>query len=394
MSKINKKIVGIIITICITALFQTAFVKAAEMENETINNTIIENVNYQEIEQYWDTIIDEYGGHLPDINKVSFIDLLYKNDKLSITAIINSTIKYFFQEIIINGKLLIVLFLLTIFSSVLQTIHSAFENESVSKIAHFVIYLVLFYISLNSFMLTFSYATSAIQSMSDFILALIPLILGLLSTIGNLLTVSFFHPLIIFIINVTNLIISKFILTFLLLSFLLIIVSYINQQYRVTYLANLFKNISLGTLGVISTLFLSIMSIQGTASAVQDGLALKTAKFVTGNFIPVIGKTFTDAVDIVLSASQTLKNSIGIIGVLIIIIYALFPAMKILAIAFIYKLAAAILQPIGDESIVKTLNTISNYTLYVLACLIAVTFMFFLSIVIIVLASNITMFIK
>src|SRR5699024_7581869 len=169
---------------------------------------------------------------------------------------------------------------------------------------------------------------------------------------------------------------------------------YNNKEYRITYLAKLFKNISLGTLGIISTLFLSVMSIQGTASAIQDGLALKTAKFVTGNFIPVVGKTFTDAVDIVLSASQTLKNSIGIVGVVIIVIYALFPAMKILAIGFIYKFAAAILQPVGDQSIVKALNMISNYTFYVLACLVAVSFMFFLSIVIIILASNISMFIK
>src|SRR5699024_7569270 len=130
---------------------------------------------------------------------------------------------------------------------------------------YFAIYLVLFYIALNSFMITFSYASSAIQLMSDFILALVPLILGLLSTVGNLLTVSFFHPLIIFIINLTNVIISRFILTLLLLSFLLMMVSYINKEYRVTYLAKLFKNISLGTLGIISTLFLSVMSIQGTA---------------------------------------------------------------------------------------------------------------------------------
>src|SRR5690625_5735373 len=107
-----------------------------------------------------------------------------------------------------------------------------------------------------------------------------------------------------------------------------------------------------------------MMTIQGTASAVQDGLALKTAKFVTGNFIPVIGRTFTDAVDIVLNISLTLKNTIGIIGVVMIILFAIFPMIKILIIAFMYKLAAAIIQPIGEQAIVKTLNSISNYTLY------------------------------
>src|SRR5699024_2881356 len=214
-------------------------------EEEQPERKIAENVNYTEIEYYWNNLVYEYGGHLPEIHTVSFKELLFKDRKISITSIVSGILKYFFQEVVINGKLLMLLFFLTIISSILQTINNAFENDSVSQIAYFAIYLVLFYIALNSFMITFSYASSAIQLMSDFILALVPLILGLLSTVGNLLTVSFFHPLIIFIINLTNVIISRFILTLLLLSFLLMMVSYINKEYRVTYLAKLFKNISL-----------------------------------------------------------------------------------------------------------------------------------------------------
>src|SRR5699024_12563197 len=103
---------------------------------------------------------------------------------------------------------------------------------------------------------------------------------------------------------------------------------------------------------------------------------------------------YTVYMNIFYCTSITLNKSLGIDGVVINVIYALIPAMKILAIGFIYKFAAAILQPVGDQSIVKALNMISNYTFYVLACLVAVSFMFFLSIVIIILASNISMFIK
>src|SRR5690625_2199289 len=111
---------------------------------------------------------------------------------------------------------------------------------------------------------------------------------------------------------------------------------------------------------------------------------MKTTKFVTGNFIPVIGRTFTDAADTILSASLILKNAIGIVGVIMIVVFALFPAIKIFAIAFIYKIAAAVVQPIGDGPIITSLNTISKYTLYILACLLTVTLMFFLAIVIII----------
>ena len=54
--------------------------------------------------------------------------------------------------------------------------------------------------------------------------------------------------------------------------------------------------------------FLGVLSVQGTATAVADGIAVKTAKFVTGNFIPVVGRMFTEAADTVISASGLLKT--------------------------------------------------------------------------------------
>src|SRR5690625_224877 len=230
--------------------------------------------------------------------------------------------------------------------------------------------------------------------MSSFMIALIPLVLGLMATFGNLITVAFFHPIIIFLINSSGLLVSKLILPLLLLSVLYFFVSTLKDNYRVTHLAQLFRTLSVGILGGFLTIFLGVMSVQGTASAIQDGVAMKTAKFITGNFIPVIGRTFTDATDTILSASLLLKNAVGIVGVIIIVFIALFQTLKIFAIALTYKVAAAILQPIGDGPVIESLNTISKYILYILGCLLVVTLMFFLAIVIITIASNVTLLLR
>ena len=60
--------------------------------------------------------------------------------------------------------------------------------------------------------------------------------------------------------------------------------------------------------------FLGVLSVQGTATAVADGIAVKTAKFVTGNFIPVVGRMFTEAADTVISASGLLKTQSELSG--------------------------------------------------------------------------------
>src|SRR5699024_6564608 len=105
--------------------------------------------------------------------------------------------------------------------------------------------------------------------------------------------------------------------------------------------------------------------------------------------VPVIGRSFTEAADTVLSAALLLKNALGIFGLIIIISIAVFPLVKITVIVIMYKLAAALLQPLGCNSTTVCLNMISKYIMYILACLIVVIFMFFLAIVLMIVASNI-----
>ncbi|MFD2630799.1 stage III sporulation protein AE [Oceanobacillus kapialis] len=361
---------------------------------EEASDEVLEEVSLTEIQSYWTDLVTEYGGYLPELEKTSVYEFIKDNGGFSVKNAVGGLLEFLFHELIINGKLLGLLIMLILFSVLLQTMHNAFEKSSVSKIAYFVVYIVLIFIALNSFYLAVSYAKEAIDTMSSFMIALIPLVLGLMATFGNIVSVSFFHPIIIFLVNFSGILVSTIILPLLFLSALLLIVSSLSDNYKVTHLANLFKQVALGILGIFFTIYLGVMSVQGATSAIQDGVAMKTAKFITGNFIPVIGRTFTDAADTILSASLLLKNAVGLVGLLIIIFIALFPALKIFAIALIYKIAAAILQPIGDGPVITSINTISKYIVYILACMLAVSFMFLLGIVIIVIASNLTLLLR
>lgn len=359
-----------------------------------IEKDVLDKVSLDGIQHHWNKLIGDYGGYLPALKKSSLYEFITNNGSFSLKNMLLGLVEYLFHEIIVNGKLLGLLLMLTLFSVLLQTMHTAFEKSMVSKIAYFTVYLVLLFIALNSFYLVFSYTKEAIDSMSSFLIALLPLILGLMATFGSIITVSFFHPIILFLIFASGMLVSNFILPLLFLSALLLIVSSLTDSYQVTHLADLLKSVSLGVLGVFLTIFLGVLSVQGAASAIQDGVAMKTAKFITGNFIPIVGRTFTDAADTILSASLLLKNSVGIVGLICIVLIALFPALKIFAIAIIYKIAAAVLQPIGDGPIITSMNIISKHIMFILASLIAVTLMFFLAIVILVVAGNITLMLR
>ncbi|MFC4022824.1 stage III sporulation protein AE [Oceanobacillus longus] len=390
----NKNIIVFFLAFIFLISGQPTIYASTASDEIEIEDAILQEISLDGVKEYWDQIVKDYGGFLPDLEKTNITEFIKNQDSFSFKNTTIAFIEYLFHELILNGKLLGTLLMLTLFSVVLQTMHTAFEQSAVSKIAYFVIYLVLLFIALNSFYLAVSYTQDAINAMKGFMIALLPLVLGMMATFGNVISVSFFHPIIIFLINFSGILVSSFILPLLFLSALLLIVSSMNDNYKVTHLANLFKSVGLGTLGVFLTIFLSVISVQGTAAAVQDGIAMKTAKFITGNFIPVVGRTFTDAADTILSASLVLKNAVGMAGLFIILLIVLFPAIKIAAIALIYKLAAAILQPIGGGPVIAALNTISTYILYILACLLAVSLMFLLAIVIIISASNITILLR
>lgn len=354
----------------------------------------LETMDLTELKQYWEDIQNKYGGFLPESQKGSLYDFVKGDKQFSFKEWTQGIIKFLFHEFVVNGKLLGSLILLTIFSMFLQSMQNAFESSTISKVAYSIVYMVLVIIALNSFHIVIEYTNEAIGSMISFVLALIPLLLALIASSGGIISAAFFHPVILFLMNISGMFMQFVILPLLFLATLLSIVSTMSDQYKVTQLAQLLRNWSIGLMGLFLTVFLGVISVQGASTAITDGVAIRTAKFVTGNFIPVIGRIFTDAADTVVSASGLLKNSVGIAGVAILLIIVAFPAFKILMIAFIYKFAAAILQPLGGGPVIKCLDIISKSVIYVFAALGIVSLMFFLSITVIVAAGNLTMMMR
>ncbi|WP_425671177.1 stage III sporulation protein AE [Bacillus subtilis] len=346
------------------------------------------------IGEFWNDIITEYGGLLPESQKGSLMEFINGDKSFSPQEWLKALFSYLFHEVLANGKLLGTLILLTIFCVILQLLQNAFQQSTVSKVAYSIVYMVLIILALNSFHVAINYATEAIQTMTSFILALIPLLLALLASSGGAVSAAFFHPVILFLMNTSGLLIQNIVMPLIFLSAILSIVSTMTEQYKVTQLANLLRNIAIGALAVFLTIFLGVISVQGASAAVTDGITLRTAKFITGNFIPVLGRMFTDATDTVISASLLLKNTVGILGVAILICIAAFPAIKVLSLAFIYKLAAAILQPLGGGPVITCLDVISKSVIYIFAAIAIVSLMFFLSLTVIITAGNLTMMMK
>lgn len=354
-----------------------------------------ESLPKDQVETYWESLMKDYGGFFPDQKVPSFMDILLPGGEgFSVKSVLAALGSFMWHEVLYNGKLLVTIVMLSIMSMILETLQSAFERKTVSKVAYALCYMVIIVLAINSFNVAIGYAKEAIDRMIDFMMAMVPLLFALLASMGNVITVSVTHPLIIFMINTVGTLIHTLIFPLLFFSAVLHLVSSLSDKYKLTQLANLLRNISVGFLGVLLTIFLGVISVQGITSSVTDGVTIRAAKYVSGSFIPVVGKMFADATDTVISASLLIKNSIGLVGVIIILFLCAFPAIKILVLALIYKVSAAVMQLLGDSPITTCLETIGKSMLYVFAALAVVGLMFFLAITIMLTAGNVTVMMR
>ncbi|WP_082084134.1 stage III sporulation protein AE [Paenibacillus beijingensis] len=349
----------------------------------------VESSGTDEVEAYWNRLVKQYGGYFPDRQLPGFIEMITPGgDGLKLSSVIKGLLSYALHEVLYNGKLVVSIVLLAVFSSMLETLQSAFERNAVSKVAYSVAYMVLIVLAVNSFYTAIGYAKDAIGGMIQFMMAMVPLLLTLIASTGSLATVTILHPVIVFMVHTVGTLIYSIVFPLLFFSAVLHIASSLSEKFKVTQLANLLRNIGAGLLGVMLTVFLGVISFQGAAGTVADSVTLRTAKFVSSSFVPVVGRAFSDAADTVISASMLAKNAIGLAGVIILLFLCAFPAIKILTLALIYNVSAAVLQPLGNSPVTACLQTIGKTMLLVFGALGAVALMFFLAVTIILTAGN------
>lgn len=303
-------------------------------------------------------------------------------------------IKFFFREFLTHIVLLGKLIVLGAVLAILAQLQCAFEQNTVARLAHSVGLLSLFTVALSSFTLALSAGREAVGSMVGFMQSLIPVVMPLLAAVGNLTSVALMHPVIFLSLNVLGTLTQNIVFPLIFCSAVLGIVSQLSERFQVSRLAGLFRDGSVLLLGLFLTVFTGILAVQGVAGAVTDGVGLRTAKYLTGAFVPVVGSILSDAVEAVVGCSLFIKNAVGILGVLAIFFLCAIPVVKILAAAMVYRLAGAILQPIGARELSDSLHLLGNHLFLVFAVVAAVGVMFFMALGIIVGLGNLVVMLR
>lgn len=230
----------------------------------------------------------------------------------------------------------------------------------------------------KSFIISISVAKDVINNISDFMSALLPILVTMISLAGGIAAATTLDPIVLGAVVFIPKVYSNVIIPMILMGFVLEFANNISAEHKINNLCKLFKQIIIWFQGIIVTIFIGLLTIRGITSTTIDAVTLKTAKFAVDNFIPIIGKAFSDAITSVAGYSLIIKNAISSIGLVVIILILLHPLIKLVLIEFIYKLSAALIEPISDSRITKSLEVAGSSMMLIISCVLTVSFMFFI----------------
>ena len=295
--------------------------------------------------------------------------------KIDNDTIIKSIVSLVGKEVLNCATVLGSILVIIIIHSILKSISEGLENKNVAQITYYVQYILIVTLIMANFSDILQMVKTSIQNLVGFMNSLVPLLITLMLTTGNFASAGILEPIILFIITFIGNFITTILLPFVLISTALAIISKVSSRIQVDKLSKFFNSTVVWTLGVVLTLFVGIISVEGSLSSTVDGITAKTTKAAVSNFIPVVGKILGDAVDTVMGCSNILKNAVGIVGVVVVIAICVGPIIKLAILMGLYYLAGAVCQPIADEKIVKLLEEMGNTFKMLLAIMCSVSVM-------------------
>lgn len=375
-----KKLITIFaILICI---FGTS-ISIADTEDEVINSQM-DSFNIS-------NFIDEANKYSNDILKDIDIQELLNNaikGELDTNQLLKNIFPLLGTEIKEALKVMGSILIIVLIHSVLKSISDNLNNKSVAQITYYVQYILIATVIMTNFSSIITLTKEAVGNMISFIQLLFPLLMTLMLASGSVVSVNLVQPIILFIINLISNIFQSIIIPIILVGTALAIVSKISDRIQIDKLSKFLKSSSVWVIGILLTIFVGVLSIEGTLGSSVDGITAKTAKAAVSSFIPVVGKVLGDAVDTVIGCSAILKNAIGIVGVIVVIAICITPILKLVIITIIYHLTAALCEPIADSKIVSLITQMADTFKILLAILCSISVMLIIGITLVINISN------
>ncbi len=353
-------------------------------EENSLSEELLENLDFGEIDSYL-----QNDGAM----EMSFAELVKSLMTGGSSGGSGTIITYLknlvFKEISANKRLLVVIVALAGAFALIKNFSSIFKNAYISELAFILLYIELMILLMKSFLIMYELLGGTLGRVIDFMKVLLPVFcVSLVFSNGAGSAAGFYQIafLVIFIIqSVILYLLAPLVQIYVAMEFL----NHILEGEKFTRMCELLEDGIRWGIKIIITIVMGLNVVQGLINPAVD--RFKTTSWSKAiSMIPGIGNSANALSQMLIGTGMVVKNSVGVAAMLVIVMLGLVPMIKIYVMAFLYKLASAILEPITDKRIAGSVNGVFKGSVLAGKLMLTSLFLFFVTIAIITATTSFT----
>lgn len=279
------------------------------------------------------------------------------------------------QKNISNIKLLCVICLLI---GLFKNAVNGIEEKGIYEIVSFIGQILILSIAIIAFKEMIGILKEVAVSIIDIIDSAIPLMIGVISLNGNTVHAAGVYAILMFVTERLLYIIDGIIIPIISTGTLIRIVNLLSKKEMLSKMSDLFSFITNGLIKIGAFAFVALLTFEKIGGGTVGSFFGNSTKSVI-KMIPVVGDIYGNGIDIASSALKTLNSGISLSIIIILITASIIPIIKILTITFLYKIVAALIEPVSDKETVEIIDSIGEGGKQILSTLFSVLFMFIMT---------------
>lgn len=367
-----KKTVQIIIALVIIAFLVNSEVLAQD------GNVALEQVGESlQLDKYlnvFKTYIQEN-----DINELNINEMytsLVSGNGVNYQKLSDIFISNLFKQIKSSATSVTTLFVIIVVMAILTNLQLD-KDSDVVKISRLIIVMCVGAILLKNYIEIVQIFNNIIKILSNSMQVVAVFLTGILVASGKITSVGIIQPLLLFVASFICVVTQYIVVPFFTISIAINIISKISTDIKLDKMSGIFRKSSLCIFSSIIAIFVLILSMETTITKSIDGIYFKTTQNIVSDVVPVVGKFLSDSLDTVLGATELIGKAGGIIALIVTILIVSVPVIKIFVVFALYKILAALSEPINEDKILSEfINGFADVYKDMLGILIGITILF------------------
>lgn len=155
-----------------------------------------------------------------------------------------------------------------------------------------------------------------LSAASTFLLSFVPVFAGIVAMGGQPVTGGAYSAVMLFVAQWAASLSANVFVPLIAIYLAFSLVSAAGSEMNIAAISRAIKAAVTGALGLVMTLFVGLVTLQGIAGSAADTAALRAAKFAVGSFLPVVGSAVSEALATLSGCVHLLKATVGTVGIL------------------------------------------------------------------------------